>query len=266
MVDDQAHATPREPEPHRQGPDIDFDTISFTEESAAKQRGLMGWITRRQGWLFFPLLLLEGINLHVTSIRSLFERRPVSGRVLELTTIALRISLYVAVVFWVLPLGMAFAFLGVQLAVFGVYMGASFAPNHKGMPIVPADAKMDFLSKQVLTSRNITGRWTTPLMGGLNHQVEHHLFPSMARPHLGVRATSCASTASRSTSPTPRRRSSTRTGSSSGTSTASASPRGTRSTARPRRGTGAAERPSRRGGATPPRPASARALRGPGAR
>jgi fatty acid desaturase len=44
---------------------------------------------------------------------------------------------------------------------------------------------MDFLSKQVLTSRNITGRWTTPLMGGLNHQVEHHLFPSMARPHLG---------------------------------------------------------------------------------
>ena len=64
-------------------------------------------------------------------------------------------------------------------------MGASFAPNHKGMPIVPADAKMDFLSKQVLTSRNITGRWTTPLMGGLNHQVEHHLFPSMARPHLG---------------------------------------------------------------------------------
>jgi fatty acid desaturase len=63
-------------------------------------------------------------------------------------------------------------------------MGASFAPNHKGMPLVPADAKLDFLSKQVLTSRNITGRWTTPLMGGLNHQVEHHLFPSMARPHL----------------------------------------------------------------------------------
>jgi fatty acid desaturase len=173
--------------PNRMGkdPDIDFDTISFTEESAAKQRGLMGWITRRQGWLFFPLLLLEGINLHVTSIRSLFERRPVPGRILELSTIALRIGLYVAVVFWVLPLGMAFAFLGVQLAVFGVYMGASFAPNHKGMPIVPADAKMDFLSKQVLTSRNITGRWTTPLMGGLNHQVEHHLFPSMARPHLG---------------------------------------------------------------------------------
>ncbi|MGR0320668.1 fatty acid desaturase family protein [Agromyces sp. ZXT2-3] len=165
-------------------PDIDFDTISFVEEDAARQRGLLRWIARRQGWLFFPLLTLEGLNLHVTSIRSLFERRPVPGRVLELSLIALRLGAYLAVVFWFLPLGMAFAFLGVQLAVFGVYMGASFAPNHKGMPIVPADAKLDFLSKQVLTSRNITGRWTGALMGGLNHQVEHHLFPSMPRPHL----------------------------------------------------------------------------------
>ena len=47
---------------------------------------------------------------------------------------------------------MAFAFLGVQLAVFGVYMGASFAPNHKGMPILPHDTKVDFLRRQVLTS------------------------------------------------------------------------------------------------------------------
>ncbi|MEY4102134.1 MAG: hypothetical protein RIR88_268, partial [Actinomycetota bacterium] len=32
--------------------------------------------------------------------------------------------------------------------------------------------------------RNISGRGTTALMGGLNFQIEHHLFPSMARPHL----------------------------------------------------------------------------------
>ncbi|WP_429651567.1 fatty acid desaturase family protein, partial [Staphylococcus aureus] len=37
----------------------------------------------------------------------------------------------------------------------------------------------------VLTSRNIRGGWTmSVLMGGLNHQIEHHLFPSMPRPHL----------------------------------------------------------------------------------
>ena len=87
--------------------------------------------------------------------------------------------------FWALPVGMAFAFLGVQLGLFGLYMGAVFAPNHKGMPIVPKDARIDFLRRQVLMSRNVTGtRFVDWFTGGLNHQVEHHLFPSMPRPHL----------------------------------------------------------------------------------
>jgi fatty acid desaturase len=166
-------------------PDIEIDTVSFLEEDAASRRGVMAWITRRQGCLFFPLLLLEGINLHLTSIRGLFARRRVEGRWLELSVLGARFGCYLAVLFWLLPLGMAFAFLGVQLAVFGLYMGASFAPNHVGMPIVPRDAKLDFLNKQVRTSRNVGGGWwVTALMGGLNYQIEHHLFPSMPRPHL----------------------------------------------------------------------------------
>ena len=166
-------------------PDIEIDTISFLEEDAASRRGLMAWFTRRQGYLFFPLLLLEGLNLHVRSIMGLFGPRKVEGRWLELTLLGARFAVYLAVLFWLLPLGLAFAFLGVQLAVFGVYMGASFAPNHVGMPIVPRDAKLDFLSKQVRTARNVSGGWwATVLMGGLNYQIEHHLFPSMARPHL----------------------------------------------------------------------------------
>jgi fatty acid desaturase len=165
-------------------PDIAWDTISFTEDDAAQQKGILRWITQRQGYLFFPLLTLEGINLHIRSIGTLFRKERLEGRAIELTLIALRLSVYVAVIFWFLPLGMAFAFLGVQLAVFGVYMGASFAPNHKGMPMIAKDARVDFLSKQVLTSRNVQGRGTTALMGGLNFQIEHHLFPSMARPHL----------------------------------------------------------------------------------
>ena len=165
-------------------PDIEIDTVSFTEESAATRRGLMRWMTRRQGYVFIPLLLLEGINLHITSIRALFGRG-VKGRAFELTMLGLRFGIYLAIVFWIFPIGMAFAFLGVQLAVFGLYMGASFAPNHVGMRIVPHDVKLDFLSKQVLTSRNVAGGWwATILMGGLNYQIEHHLFPSMPRPHL----------------------------------------------------------------------------------
>lgn len=174
--------------PNRVGrdPDIEVDTISFLETDAAEARGLRRLITRRQGWLFFPLLTLEGLNLHFLGIRHLLTSRE-GGRErwVELGLIALRLAAVVVPVFLLLPLGMAFAFLGVQLAVFGVYMGAAFAPNHKGMPIIAPEARLDFFSKQVRTSRNIRGGWwATWLMGGLNYQVEHHLFPSMARPHL----------------------------------------------------------------------------------
>ncbi|GAA5149510.1 acyl-CoA desaturase [Microbacterium pseudoresistens] len=173
--------------PNRVGkdPDIEIDTVSFIEEDAASARGIRRLITRRQGWLFFPLLTLEGLNLHYLSLKHLSGRTAVKGRWPELAMITARFALVLTPVFLLLPLGMAFAFVGVMLAVFGVYMGASFAPNHKGMPVIAPDAKLDFFSKQVRTSRNIRGGWwATWLMGGLNYQVEHHLFPSMARPHL----------------------------------------------------------------------------------
>ncbi|WP_284528819.1 fatty acid desaturase family protein [Microbacterium sp. T2.11-28] len=173
--------------PNRVGkdPDIEIDTISFLDTDAASARGLRRLITKKQGWLFFPLLTLEGLNLHALAIRHLGSREPVKGRWTEIGLIALRFGIFVVPVFIFLPLGMAFAFLGVQLAVFGVYMGASFAPNHKGMPVIAPDAKLDFFSKQVRTSRNVGGGWwATWLMGGLNYQVEHHLFPNMPRPHL----------------------------------------------------------------------------------
>jgi fatty acid desaturase len=173
--------------PNRVGkdPDIEVDTVSFLEEDAAKARGPLRFITRHQGWLFFPLLTLEGLNLHRLSLMHLLSRGPVKGRWTELAIIAARFALLLVPLFLLLPVGMAFAFLGVQMAVFGVYMGASFAPNHKGMPVIAPDARLDFFSKQVRTSRNIAGGWwATWLMGGLNYQVEHHLFPNMPRPHL----------------------------------------------------------------------------------
>jgi fatty acid desaturase len=79
----------------------------------------------------------------------------------------------------------ALAFVAILQGVWGVYMGCSFAPNHKGMPIIPDGQKLDFLRKQVLTTRNVRGGLLTDFMlGGLNYQVEHHLFPNMPRANL----------------------------------------------------------------------------------
>ena len=166
-------------------PDIEPDFIVFREEDAAKVSRIGALVTRKQGYFFFPLLMFEGFNLHVQGFKTVFGKHKVDSRAVEITMLVTRVVLYVAVIFFFLPLGMAFAFIGVQLAVFGVYMGASFAPNHKGMPQLPAESKVDFLRRQVLTSRNIRGgTFIDTYMGGLNYQVEHHLFPNMARPHL----------------------------------------------------------------------------------
>lgn len=166
-------------------PDIKPDFIVFLEQDATARTPIGRFFQHRQGWLFFPVLMLEGINLHRHAFQTVFSKGKVDKRGLEIVLLTVRNVGYVAAIFAILPLGMAFAFLGVQLAIFGLYMGSSFAPNHKGMPILPRDSKVDFLRRQVLTSRNIGGgTWVNHFMGGLNYQIEHHLFPNMPRPHL----------------------------------------------------------------------------------
>jgi len=173
--------------PNQQGkdPDIAAGVLAFTPAQAAPRTGMAARFTRRQGWFFFPLLTLEGAALHVASVQTLLQGRDIKHRWVELSFITIRLVGYVAVLLALLPPGKAAAFIGVQMALFGVLLGGSFAPNHKGMPLVPANMKVDFLRRQVLMSRNIRGgRFTDFAMGGLNYQIEHHLFPSMPRPNL----------------------------------------------------------------------------------
>jgi fatty acid desaturase len=139
---------------------------------------------RYQAYLFFPMLLLEAVSLHVTSVKAL-TRRAARGRRWERVLLAVHIVGYLTVVFVVLSPVKAVAFMIVQQGLFGVYLGCSFAPNHKGMPVLDAGDRSDFLRRQVLTSRNVRGGWLTDLaLGGLNYQIEHHLFPSMPAPNL----------------------------------------------------------------------------------
>ena len=166
-------------------PDIELPVIAFTPGQVATRPAPLRWLLSHQGWFFFPILLLEGISLHASSVRRVLAREPVKRRPVEIGFLAVRIIGYLGLVLWVLSPDKAAVFLAVQLGLFGVYMGMSFAPNHKGMPLVPQGAKLDFLRRQVLMSRNIRGNRTLDfLMGGLNYQIEHHLFPSMPRPHL----------------------------------------------------------------------------------
>jgi fatty acid desaturase len=165
-------------------PDIGGRAIAFTPGQFQGRRRIGAWLGRYQAWLFFPMLALEGLHLHIAGIRALLGQSG-KARWAEAGMLAAHIGGYLAAVFAVLSPPQAVAFLVVQQGLFGVYLGSSFAPNHKGMPVVGEDEKVDFLRRQVLTSRNIRGGVLTDLaLGGLNYQIEHHLFPSMPRPSL----------------------------------------------------------------------------------
>ncbi|HEX2301203.1 MAG TPA: acyl-CoA desaturase, partial [Pseudonocardiaceae bacterium] len=165
-------------------PDIHIPAIAFSTEQALERRGFFRWMAKRQAFLFFPMLLLEGFSLHASSVKALW-RKNLRARTLEMLLLALHFAAYLTVVFLVLSPLTAVVFILVHQCLWGVYMGCAFAPGHKGMPTVKAGQKLDFLRKQVLTSRNVRGGvWVDFTLGALNYQVEHHLFPSMPRPNL----------------------------------------------------------------------------------
>ena len=129
-------------------------------------------------------MLLRSTGLRVLGVQWLVRRRDRSAAT-EALLIVVHTGLYLTAVLWVLSPLKALAFIAVQQAVFSLYLGCSFAPNHKGMPIIAADSEMSFAELQVITARNVTGgRFTSLMLGGLNYQIEHHLFPTMPRPNL----------------------------------------------------------------------------------
>ncbi|WP_231446546.1 fatty acid desaturase family protein [Brevibacterium zhoupengii] len=174
--------------PNKAGVDGDIapGALIFDPEDAQGLTGLRKWLAAHQGWFFFPLLTLAGVQLHVNSVRAiLVGQSSIKRRWIEGIFIGIRIIGFPLIAIWAAGPLIGIVFTIVQVMVFGVHMGGSFAPNHKGQPIVPKDVKIDFLRRQTLMSRNISGgRPMGFLMGGLNYQIEHHLFPSMPSVNL----------------------------------------------------------------------------------
>ena len=165
--------------------DIDPSIVHFFPADTPPRSRIGLWLHQRQGIWFFPLLIVEMLNLHVQGVQALLTQPGLRRRRTELVMLGVRLGGYPAALFWLLSPGRAVAFLAVQLAVTGLYLGGAFSASHIGMPVLPRDARVDFFRRQVETSRNVLGGAAASFaMGGLNYQIEHHLFPNMARPNL----------------------------------------------------------------------------------
>lgn len=164
-------------------PDVERGILAWTSEQAEDQRGLFRLIARHEAAIFFPLLLLEGWNLHVSSVLAL--RRATKHRGVEIVLLGAHVAIGLTVLLLAVSPIRALEFVAIQQSVLGLYIGASFAPNHKGMTLIDPRDQTGFVQRQVTTSRNIAGgRVVAMIFGGLNYQIEHHLFPSMPTRNL----------------------------------------------------------------------------------
>ncbi len=167
-------------------PAIDYSVIAFSDEAALSKKGILRFFVKYQAFFFLPLMFLYPVAMRIDSARYLLKSKS-KYRLVEAILIGLHFVLYFWLVFGVLELWMALLFIVVHQALYGLYLACVFAPNHMGMVILEKDTDLDFLTRQVITARNVKGgRIIDFLFGGLNLQIEHHLFPRMARNKLRV--------------------------------------------------------------------------------
>ena len=169
-------------------PDCDIPLLAFTREQAENKYGVARFLVKYQHLFLLPISTLTTIGMRLTGIQFLLRTRH-PKTVLELALTG--VSLLGYTVLWVSTFGIlkAFIFMLVAEGSFGLYMGMTFVTNHYGRSFEPT-SNTDFLTKQVVTARNV-GSSFPPLdalihffYGGLNRQIEHHLWPYMPRCNL----------------------------------------------------------------------------------
>jgi fatty acid desaturase len=161
-------------------PDMHFGVLfSVYPESANWHTPLGRLFLRIQKWAFWPLSSFYWVALRYDGVRDLFQRPKET-----------KVDRFLMPLHWIVLLvvpGLVFGWSAALLAYLTVscissLMTASvFIPNHIGMRRLGPDHGIGYLEQQITTSRNISNpRLLDFYYGGLNSQIEHHLFPRVA--------------------------------------------------------------------------------------
>lgn len=170
------HANPNQED---EDPDLIF---AQSEGMMARKKGLGLFLARRQHWLYFPALSMYAIVFQAKSAIHNIRLKNSVEKWFELALLLAHLG-----IFWVLPFFFmawwkALLFVPLLRLLEGLYFGSVSATNHKGMRVVKRGEHLSFVGKQVLTARNVrSGLVVDFVYGGLNYQIEHHLFPTMPR-------------------------------------------------------------------------------------
>ena len=168
-------------------PDITTDILRLHKD--IKYKDCHSW---QKIYIWFLFLFLP-LNWHFTELRDLWRMNHMSHRISSFAAkeqkiaIVLRIAFYIR--FYVLPLYRypslyTLLHIGVSLAVGGIYLGLNFIISHNFEGVRNNDAAMtNWAISQVESSSTVGGRMLGFFHGGLNYQIEHHLFPRISHVH-----------------------------------------------------------------------------------
>jgi len=137
-----------------------------------------------QHYLFFPFTALMYLALCIMSVHYVWSNLPKRRFLAEAALMSVHYLLFVGGMVFVA--GWLYTLIVQSIVIFfgGLSMGLAFAPNHKGERILDTEEEVDYLT-QIECTRNIKPSLFVDIMlGGLNYQIEHHLFPKMPRPFL----------------------------------------------------------------------------------
>lgn len=182
------HAAPNECDQTYTPIDEDIDTLPLLAWSkellATVQSKTMLRVLQYQHLFFLVLLMFARGSWLLWS--ALFTFKPslsVSRKWLEWGTMLVHYVWFIGIAFYLLPGWKPVAWMAVSELMSGFLLGYVFVLSHNGMEVY--NTSKDFVNAQVISTRDIKAGWFNDwFTGGLNRQIEHHLFPTMPRHNL----------------------------------------------------------------------------------
>eukprot|EP01026_Neomeris_dumetosa_P059218 TRINITY_DN5527_c0_g3_i4.p2 TRINITY_DN5527_c0_g3~~TRINITY_DN5527_c0_g3_i4.p2 ORF type:complete len:243 (-),score=14.13 TRINITY_DN5527_c0_g3_i4:145-873(-) len=184
------HALTNQLNQENQAVDPDIDTLPYlawSEEQISKHKMslLDKFLVKYQQYLLFPILCLARLAWLQQSIAFLVHHiveKP--SLVLELAFLCVYYVWWAGFSFYCLSPVKWIVYMVASQMISGFFLSIVFIQSHNGMEVF--SERKDFPTAQVLTTRNIESTlWNDWFSGGLNYQIEHHLFPMLPRHNFG---------------------------------------------------------------------------------
>ncbi|KAK2966405.1 hypothetical protein RJ640_003674 [Escallonia rubra] len=158
---------------------------SFYYERKLNFDSVTRFLVSYQHWSFYPVMCVARINLFAQSFMLLLTKKNVPNRVQEMLGILVFWTWYPLLVSCLPNWGERIMFVLLSFSVTGI-QHVQFCLNHFSSSVYVGNPRgNDWFQKQTRGTLNITcSEWMDWFHGGLQFQVEHHLFPRLPRCHL----------------------------------------------------------------------------------